>query len=84
MLALGAAKGNFIIFRIFLDILCFGNLIATVSKLDVANLDNLENFFFFKIKVIGPGQKALKSLKKFSFNSTSFFSLNIFFTALSE
>ena len=37
----------------------FGNLIATVFKFAVANLLILDFLFFFKIKVIGPGQNFL-------------------------
>ena len=59
MFALGAASGNFIILSKFLAVLCFGILTATVFLPAVAIFEILDFFFFFKIKVIGPGQKAL-------------------------
>ena len=45
--------------------LCFGNLIATVFRRAVANEEIFEFLFFFKTKVIGPGQNLLYNLKKF-------------------
>ena len=62
--ALGAAKGFFIIFKIFWATLCLGNLIATVFFPAVAILLILDFGFFFNMKVIGPGQKALYSFSK--------------------
>ena len=59
LFALGIARGKLIFLRIFLKTLCFGNLTATESKPAVVSLFILEYFFFFKIKVIGPGQKYL-------------------------
>ena len=45
--------------------LCFGNLIATVFRRAVAKDEIFEFLFFFKTKVIGPGQNLLYNLKKF-------------------
>ena len=58
MFALGAARGTFNILSKFLATLCLGILTATVFFPAIAFLEILD-FFFFKIKVIGPGQKAL-------------------------
>ena len=70
-IALGKAeKINFL--EIFLKTLCFGNLIATDSKPAVVSLLRFEYFFFFKIKVIGPGQKLLYNLKNSFGKKTSF------------
>ena len=71
--ALGAAKGTFKIFNKFLATICFGNLTATVFFPAVANLEIFDFNSLFNIKVIGPGQKALYSLKKYLFKIASFF-----------
>ena len=47
LLALGIAKGKLILFKIDLIIELLGNLIATVSKFDVAKLDNLFFLIFY-------------------------------------
>jgi len=57
--ALGAASGNFKILSKFLAILWFGNLTAIVFFPAIAIFEIFDFFLFFKIKVIGPGQKAL-------------------------
>ena len=49
LFALGIAKGKLILFKIDLIIELLGNLIATVSKFDVAKSDNLFFFFFLSI-----------------------------------
>ena len=59
MFALGIASGKLIDLSNDLIILCFGNLIATVFKFAVAKDDIFEFLFFFKTKVIGPGQNFL-------------------------
>ena len=59
ILALGAARGTFNILSKFLATLCLGILTAIVFPPTVAILETLDFFFFFSIKVIGPGQKAL-------------------------
>ena len=59
ILALGAASGTFNKFSNFLVTLCLGNLTAIVFFLAVAICDISDFEFFFSIKVIGPGQKAL-------------------------
>ena len=48
LLALGIAKGKFKDFNIFLNVLFFGNLIATVFNFAVVISDNNEFFFFLK------------------------------------
>jgi len=58
-LALGIAKGKFKDFNIFLNVLFSGNLTATVFSFAVVILDSKEFFFFFKTKVIGPGENFL-------------------------
>ena len=60
--ALGIANGKLEILSIDLIILWLGNLIATVFKLAVAKGQIFEFCFFFKTKVIGPGQNFLNSL----------------------
>ena len=57
--ALGAARGTFKILSKFLATLCLGILTAIVFFLAVAISETLDFDFFFNIKVIGPGQKAL-------------------------
>ena len=54
--ALGIANGNFKNFKIVFITLCFGNLIATVFRFDVAKDVILDFFFFLNTKVNGPGQ----------------------------
>ena len=73
MFALGAASGNFNKLSRFLAILCFGTLAAMVFFPTLAILEIFEFFFFFKINVIGPGQKALYSFLKLVFIIASFF-----------
>ena len=58
ILALGAASGKFKILSKFLATLSLGILTATVLYPTVAIFEILDFSFFFKIKVIGPGQKA--------------------------
>ena len=57
--ALGAARGTFKILSKCLAILCFGILTATVFFPTVAFVEIFDFVFLCKIKVIGPGQKAL-------------------------
>ena len=57
--ALGIARGKLINLKIVLTTLCFGNLIATVFNLAVANESIKECLFFFNMNVIGPGQNFL-------------------------
>ena len=63
--ALGIASGKLKNFNKVFITLCFGNLIATVFKLAVAKDEIFEFLFFFKTKVIGPGQNLFYNLKKF-------------------
>jgi hypothetical protein len=80
--ALGAARGKSKIFSKFLATLCFGILTATVLFPAVAILEILEFSFFFRINVIGPGQKTLKSFKKLLFSITSFFKSSRFYKCI--
>ena len=64
--ALGIARGNFNTLSSDLIILLLGNLIATVFRLEVAN-ETISSLYFFRMKVIGPGQNFLYNLKKFLF-----------------
>ena len=50
LLALGIAKGKFKDFNIFLSVLFFGNLTATVPNFAVATLEINDFFFFLKYK----------------------------------
>ena len=58
ILALGAASGKFKIPSKSLATLCFGILTAIVFFPAVASLEIFDFLFFFRMKVIGPGQKA--------------------------
>ena len=69
MLALGAAIGLPNDLINFKAVILFGILTPIVSKFALAKLLILDSFFFFKIIVIGPGQK-----RSFNFLISSFIS----------